>query len=52
ESSTVVDGITINLKARWRFVEYTLKSRLRKSEIVIGAALGANLLLIAGFVSA
>ncbi|MCI93883.1 hypothetical protein A2U01_0115181, partial [Trifolium medium] len=27
ESSTVVDGITIVLKARWRIVEYALKSR-------------------------
>ncbi|MCI79220.1 hypothetical protein A2U01_0100491, partial [Trifolium medium] len=27
-------GITIDLKARWRIVEYALKSRLRKSEIL------------------
>ncbi|PNX66891.1 hypothetical protein L195_g063265, partial [Trifolium pratense] len=25
ESSTVVDGITIDLKAKWRIVEYALK---------------------------
>ncbi|MCI77700.1 hypothetical protein A2U01_0098970, partial [Trifolium medium] len=31
ECSTVVDGITIELKARWRIVEYALKSQLRKS---------------------
>ncbi|MCI87808.1 hypothetical protein A2U01_0109093, partial [Trifolium medium] len=33
ESSAVVDGITIDLKARWKIVKYALKSQLRKSEI-------------------
>ncbi|MCI45236.1 hypothetical protein A2U01_0066475, partial [Trifolium medium] len=42
---TVVDGITIDLKAMWRIVEYTMKSRLWKSEIALKylqAALGAR----------
>ncbi|MCI95401.1 hypothetical protein A2U01_0116699, partial [Trifolium medium] len=37
ESSTVVDEITMDLKAKWIIVGYALKSRLRKSEIFIGA---------------
>jgi hypothetical protein len=32
ESNTVVDWITINLKARWRIVGYAFKSQHWKSE--------------------
>ncbi|MCI81474.1 hypothetical protein A2U01_0102748, partial [Trifolium medium] len=44
QSSTVVDGITIDLKARWRILEYALKSRLQE----VGVFLGSEVVACAG----